>query len=66
MKRSLTPDGKQRLDALILEMERSSVEQLSLRKFRKFRARLGCLEKGYVDANLGKICGDYLDGRAGI
>ena len=56
--RRLTPEGKRRLDAFILEMERFPVEQLSLRKLRKLRARLGWLEKEYLDANLGTICGD--------
>jgi hypothetical protein len=51
------PAGKRRLDALIMEMERFPAEQLSLRRFRKFRTRLGWLEKEYLDANLGRICG---------
>ncbi len=55
--KKLKPDGKRRLDSLVLEMERLPVEQLSLRRFRKFRARLGWLEKEYLDANLGKTCG---------
>lgn len=53
----MTPAGKRRLDALIMEMERFPVEQLSLRRFAKLRTRLGCLEREYLDANLGKICG---------
>jgi hypothetical protein len=58
IKRRLTPEGKRRLDALILEMERLPVEQLCLRKLRKLGARLGWLEKEYLDAKLGKNCGD--------
>jgi hypothetical protein len=56
--RRLTPEGKRRLDVLILEMERFPVELLSLRKLRKLRERLEWLEKEYLDAKLGKICGD--------
>ena len=57
IKRRMTPAGKRRLDALIMEMERFPVEQLSLRRFAKFRTRLGWLEREYLDANLVKFCG---------
>jgi hypothetical protein len=57
IKKKLTPAGKRRLDTVIIEMRKFPVEQLSLRRLRKFRTRLGWLEKEYLDANVGKICG---------
>jgi hypothetical protein len=54
--RKLLPDGQRRLDALIMEMKRFPVEGLTLGKVVQYKAKLGKLEKEYLDVNLGKMC----------
>ena len=54
--RKLLPDSQRRLDALIVEMERFPVEELTLGKVMQYKAKLGKLEKEYLDVNLGKMC----------
>jgi hypothetical protein len=54
--RKLLPDGQRRLDALIVEMKRFPVEGLTLRKVVQYKAKLGKLEREYLDVQLGKMC----------
>jgi hypothetical protein len=46
--RKLLPDGQRRLDALIVEMKRFPVEELTLGKVMQYKAKLGKLEKEYI------------------
>lgn len=54
--RKISPDGERKLDALIEEMRRLSVEKLTVGRVMGLKKRFGELEKEYLDAHLGRVC----------